>query len=249
MGFVRTLLINLVDPFGLLRKVVVQPALGTAALFGFYNERTENDSCSGEQNNASARDIAVKATFLAFATAVIIWMSIFMYIAFYYTYMPAIEHIRPVHIQFELVCCNKRPLHTLCSCSFHYSACNSASDGNELSHCNFPHAFVPLTRRQQLLMVGQPYKVYVYLEMPESPVNQELGMFMVCADMRDETTELLNHSCRSAMLHYKSSLVQIIKTWILSPLYVFGFHEETQKIAVELFTNYEEDQVTVYFLI
>lgn len=92
-------------------------------------------------------------------------------------------------------------------------------------------------------MVGQPYKVYVYLEMPESPVNQELGMFMVCADMRDESTELLNHSCRSAMLHYKSSLVHMIKTWLLSPLYVFDFHEEKQKIAVELFTNYEEDQV------
>lgn len=102
MGFVKTLLINVVDPFGLLRKVVVQPALGTAALFGFYDERAGNDnSCSGEHKNASARDIAVKATFLAFATAVIIWMSIFMYIAFYYTYMPAIEHIRPVHIQFE----------------------------------------------------------------------------------------------------------------------------------------------------
>lgn len=100
MGFMKTLFINLVDPFGLLRKIVVQPALGTAALFGFYDERAV-DSCAGEPYNASARDIAVKATFLAFATAVIIWMSIFMYIAFYYTYMPAIEHIRPVHIQFE----------------------------------------------------------------------------------------------------------------------------------------------------
>lgn len=252
MGFVKTLLINLVDPFGLLRKVVVQPALGTAALFGLYDERAaSDDSCSGvAKNNASARDIAVKATFLAFATAVIIWMSIFMYIAFYYTYMPAIEHIRPVHIQFEWVCCYKRPFYVhVFMFVFFYSACNSAADGNELSQCNFPHAFVPLTRRQQLLMVGQPYKVYVYLEMPESPVNQELGMFMVCADMRDETTELLNHSCRSAMLHYKSSLVQMIKTWILSPLYVFGFHEETQKIAVELFTNYEEDQVEEYFQI
>lgn len=109
MGFVKTLLINLVDPFGLLRKVVVQPALGTAALFGFYDARAaSDDSCYGERTNASARDIAVKATFLAFATAVIIWMSIFMYIAFYYTYMPAIEHIRPVHIQFEWVC-NKIP--------------------------------------------------------------------------------------------------------------------------------------------
>lgn len=112
-----------------------------------------------------------------------------------------------------------------------------------LAQCNFPHAFVPLTRRQQLLMVGQPYKVFVYLDLPESPVNQELGMFMVCADMRDDATEMLDHSCRSAMLHYKSSLVRTIRTWLLSPLYVFGINEEKQRIALELFANYEEDQV------
>lgn len=113
-----------------------------------------------------------------------------------------------------------------------------------MGECNFPHAFVALTRRQQLLMVGQPYKVFIEIEMPESPVNQELGMFMVCADMRDETTKMLDHSCRSAMLHYKSSMIRFIRTWLLSPLYVIGFQEEMQNIQIELFSNFEEDQVT-----
>lgn len=41
--------------------------------------------------------------------------------------------------------------------------------------CSFPSAHVQLTKKQQLLMVGQPYKVNLQLEMPESPANKQLG--------------------------------------------------------------------------
>lgn len=41
--------------------------------------------------------------------------------------------------------------------------------------CTFPSAHVELTKRQQLLMIGQPYKIRIELEMPESPVNKNLG--------------------------------------------------------------------------
>jgi len=41
--------------------------------------------------------------------------------------------------------------------------------------CSFPSAHVQLTRRNQLLKFGQKYRVYVNLEMPESPKNKELG--------------------------------------------------------------------------
>jgi hypothetical protein len=41
--------------------------------------------------------------------------------------------------------------------------------------CTYPSAHVRLTKKQQLLMVGQQYKMYLDLEMPESPVNQNLG--------------------------------------------------------------------------
>jgi seipin len=91
-------------------------------------------------------------------------------------------------------------------------------------------------------MVGQPYKVFLHIDVPESPKNQNLGMFMVCAEMRDQNTNLRGHSCRPAILHYKSQLLQTISTWILSPLLILGFKEERQHIPVELFSNYEDDQ-------
>lgn len=122
---------------------------------------------------------------------------------------------------------------------FQYRACELTG-----APCSFPSAHVSLTKKQQLLMVGQPYKVYLHIDMPESPENQNIGMFMVCAEMRDQKTTLRGHSCRAAMLHYKSPLLHKISTWLTIPLLMLGFKEETQQIPVELFSNYEDDSVS-----
>lgn len=90
-------------------------------------------------------------------------------------------------------------------------------------------------------MIGQPYRITVSIDMPESEQNLQLGMFMVCAELRDKETKLRSHSCRSSMLHYRSNLARTITTIVMSPLIVFGFKEETQQIPVELFTSYEDD--------
>lgn len=82
-------------PFELLRGYIIQPVLNkTQPTYDDYKERTR-------QGVISAREIVIKLAILALAAAVIIWMAVFMYIAFYYTYMPAIAHIRPVHMQFK----------------------------------------------------------------------------------------------------------------------------------------------------
>lgn len=90
-------------------------------------------------------------------------------------------------------------------------------------------------------MVGQPYRVTISIDMPESEQNVQLGMFMVCAEMRDKATKLRSHSCRTAMLHYRSKLTRAITTLVMSPLIVLGLREETQQIPIELFSNYEDD--------
>ncbi|XP_014118471.1 PREDICTED: seipin, partial [Pseudopodoces humilis] len=47
--------------------------------------------------------------------------------------------------------------------------------------CSFPSANVSLLgeHREKVLLYGQLYRISVELELPESPVNRELGMFMV----------------------------------------------------------------------
>lgn len=57
-----------------------------------------------------------------------------------------------------------------------YRPCGATYDCKaERGMCSFPAAHVQLTKRQQLLMMGQPYRIHLELEMPESPTNQGLG--------------------------------------------------------------------------
>ncbi|XP_066254220.1 seipin isoform X1 [Euwallacea similis] len=171
----------------------------------------------------SVKEILIRGTVIALITTILVWLSILMYVAFYYVYVPSIKHERPVHLKFK-------------PCGATYN-CNS-----EKGMCSFPSAHVQLTSRQQLLMMGQPYKVSLDLDMPESPTNRELGMFMVCVDFRASGGETLANSCRSTMLHYKSSLLDTLYKIVFIPFFIFGSSEEKQIVHVELFSDYEESK-------
>jgi seipin len=123
----------------------------------------------------------------------------------------------------------------------------SRACGRSPGLCTFPSAVVPLTERQQLLMVGQPYKVVVELELPESPHNRDTGMFMVCGELRDAEHDTVERSCRSAILHYKSFIHNVIATLIYFPFLLSGSAEEKQLISVELFSGFQEHPVSKYY--
>ncbi|CAL7936752.1 unnamed protein product [Xylocopa violacea] len=87
--------------------------------------------------------------------------------------------------------------------------------------------------------------------MPESPANKELGMFMVCAELRSRDRFLVEHTCKSTMLHYRSTLLHTLTTLTFSPMMIFGTTEEKQNIVLELFGNFEDDQshpVTIIYV-
>ncbi|XP_015512618.1 seipin isoform X1 [Neodiprion lecontei] len=186
-------------------------------LFRRLEERIFDVQQKTAEGVQTARDAVLRGGIIVMTAVVVIWISIFLYAAFYYAYMPNISHVRPVHLTFES-CDEKKGI------------------------CSFPSAHVQLTKKQQLLMVGQPYKVNLHLEMPESPTNRELGMFMVCAQLRDRDGVLVGNACRSAMLHYRSSLLHILTTLTFSPMMILGSAEEKQNIVLEMFANFEEDQ-------
>nr|CAH7756773.1 unnamed protein product [Callosobruchus chinensis] len=167
-----------------------------------YKSRTK----AGVHN---VREVLFRGTVLALITALLVWLSVFMYVAFYYVYVPTESHERPVFLKFK-------PCGASDSCSV------------EKGICSFPSAHVQLTKKQQLLMMGQPYKIHLDLEMPESPANRELGMFMVCVEFMGKEGTLLASSCRSAMLHYKGYLLDTLYKLIYSPFFVFGSAEESK---------------------
>lgn len=157
-----------------------------------------------------------KGGLFALFGAFILWLSIFLYISFYYYYMPSVSHTRQVNLKFK--------------------------SSTDTTRVGWPTAHVQLTKLQNILMVGQTYRIFLKLEMPESPANVNLGMFMVCADLADKDGVMVSNSCRSTMLHYRSQLLSILTTLTLSPFMVLGSTEEKQTIVLELYSHFEEDK-------
>ncbi|XP_026324628.1 seipin isoform X2 [Hyposmocoma kahamanoa] len=175
-----------------------------------YKERTN-------KGISSAKELLYRVGIILLFATVILWISVFMYVVFYYTYIPNVTHVRPVHLQFK-------------SCE------------EQMGVCSFPSAHVQLTKRSYMLMPAQPYRVRLVLDMPESPPNKELGMFLVCAQMRAKGGVLVSSSCRSAMLRHRSRLHTLFRTMLLVPLLLSGCSEEKQQLQVELFSDFVDDQ-------
>lgn len=109
--------------------------------------------------------------------------------------------------------------------------------------CDYPSAHVKLTKNQQLLMIGQKYKMVVDVDLPESPANENIGMFMLCIRLSDKFGYLVSSSCRSSRLKYKSRLYRIIHTLFMVPFYLTGFSSEKQEVQLEMYTDFEDDQL------
>ncbi|XP_019957719.2 seipin-like [Paralichthys olivaceus] len=164
-----------------------------------------------------ARRTLFQAAILFCVLGLLLWVSIFLYGSFYYSYMPTVSFSTPVH--------------------FSYSSDCEAS-GPRL--CSFPMANISFTKNNKapVMAYGQPYRVSLELEMPESPVNEQLGMFMVRMSGYTKSGSIVSSVMRSTMLHYRSSLLQTLSTLLFSPLLLAGMAEQKQLIEVELYSDY-----------
>ncbi|XP_030638176.1 seipin [Chanos chanos] len=167
-----------------------------------------------------ARKTLLQAAILFCVLVLLLWVSVFLYGSFYYSYMPSVSFSTPVHIYYR-------------------TDCESSSS----VLCSFPLANISLLKngRDQVMVYGQPYRISLELEMPESPVNEQLGMFMVQMSCYTKDGQVMSSVARSAMLHYRSSLLQTLSTLMFSPLLVMGVSEQKQLIEVELYPDYREN--------
>lgn len=167
-----------------------------------------------------ARRLLLQFGVLFCTILLLLWVSVFLYGSFYYSYMPTVSHLSPVHFYYRTDC-----------------------DSSSTSLCSFPVANVSLAKsgRDRVLMYGQPYRVTLELELPESPVNQDLGMFLVTVSCYTRGGRVISTSSRSVMLHYRSDLLQMLDTLVFSSLLLFGFAEQKQLLEVELYADYREN--------
>jgi len=95
MNILLRLIVFALDPLGLGRRFLIRPAVNLG--WNVYDRvRSKADEKVG-----TVRELVLRLGLIAFAVVLIIWLAVFMYAAFYYVYMPAISHTRPVHMQFK----------------------------------------------------------------------------------------------------------------------------------------------------
>lgn len=66
-----------------------------------FNDKLFNAKQQTTQNVQLMQIAFFKAGFIVISSIVIVWISIFLYTAFYWAYMPSMIHMRPVHLEFE----------------------------------------------------------------------------------------------------------------------------------------------------
>ncbi|XP_017263702.1 seipin [Kryptolebias marmoratus] len=155
----------------------------------------------------------------------------FLYGSFYYSYMPKAAFSTPVHYYYRTDC--ESPASFLCS---------------------YPVANISLLRnKKHVLTFGQVYRIYLQLEMPDSPTNHQVGMFMikaayfsqdggqVAASTRSASQLQKASSSRVGMLRYRSDLLRTLGTLLFLPAFLSGAVEQKQVLEVELFSEYIDD--------
>uniref|UniRef100_UPI00358EDCB9 seipin isoform X1 n=3 Tax=Myxine glutinosa TaxID=7769 RepID=UPI00358EDCB9 len=159
---------------------------------------------------------------VACIAALLLWISAFLYGAFYSSYMPAVSFATPVHFIFRSDCESRDEL------------------------CSFPVANVSFLRdgREKVLFPGTPYSITLDLDLPESPTNQQLGMFIVTMTTYANGGKALMTATKSAMLHYRSWLLQTMETLFFAPFFLARFVEQKQLMEVVLFLDYQQDAYT-----
>ncbi|XP_056133932.1 seipin-like [Lampris incognitus] len=174
----------------------------------------------------------LQGTVMLCSLFLLVWTATFLYGSFYYFYMPNAVYHTPVHFYYR-------------------SDCESSA-----SHlCSYPTANISMQRnsKNQVMVFGQSYRISLELDVPDSPANQELGMFMirmtcysaegrvVVSSLRSATQLLTASSSRFTMLRYRSDLVRTAEMLLFLPAYVTGVAKQKQLLQVELFSDYTDN--------
>ena len=145
----------------------------------------------------------------------VITVSVFLWGTFYYAYVPIDVYKVPLDLQFE--------------------PC-----GESRLKCSYPSGQLILGGKVKLNQ-GQSYSIGSRLELPDNTINEEHGMFMTCLTISSAKGALLDRSCKSSILQYRSTLLRVLETLTFLPALITGVTSQKQEIVIDFFENFELD--------
>lgn len=123
--------------------------------------------------------------------------------------------------------------------NFHFDPCELT-----MGPCSFLNSTLKLDPRRHIFSAGQPYTLSLILELPNSFVNQDLGMFMTCLSVFDEKQIIITRSCKSSLPEFRSPLLRTIETLVLSPAMMLGLTSERQRLVIPLMEEFSVNLVS-----
>lgn len=82
----------------------------------------------------------------------------------------------------------------------------------------------------------------MFIKLPENPQNQFHSIFSITTQFYTHKDQLIASSTRSLSFPYHSPYIRYIRTFLLSPLYIYGIIEEIEVFSVKPFTWFYEDK-------
>ena len=142
-------------------------------------------------------------------------LALFLHFCFLHQYLPERNHSFPVHLVFD--------------------PCNEAHDdmSRRCSSLSSNVSLIDDTKRS-VLTNGQVYNITVRLDLPESDVNYDIGMFMICLRLFDDAGEVVwplqseGQRCRSTMLMFKTNIFKTLESFVRLPKLILGNNREHQ---------------------
>lgn len=154
-------------------------------------------------------------TFIA-TFAVVSVIAAGIYAAFYLSFVPKPIHEGPVHFVFE--------------------PCNE-----EMGKCGFLNGSIQLGNPPPVLLTDQKYSLSLELEMPESNINRDLGMFMTCAQILSKDKLLMRKNCKSTIMKYKSNMIRSLELVFMWPAILTDYSGEKQMVHIRFLDDYRDD--------
>jgi len=172
--------------------------------------------CKTRQLLDTSSHMAASLLSTAMTMYLVLAVSVFLYGTFYYAYMPVKLANIPVSLEFE------------------------PCEGQTSARCTNPAASVALGNKQKMIQ-GQVYSIKMVLEVPDSPGNEDLGMFMACMNVTGQEGDFITRSCKSSISQYRSPMLRSIETLALAPGLMVGWTEQKQIIPVTFFATFHPD--------
>lgn len=158
---------------------------------------------------------------LCISLAFLLCFSVSLYTLFYQWYIPRFFIIYQIYFQHDVACHQLATTSSVIGFNGDSTACQHST--NSLKDCQFVH--YDLYCNNKYFQTSQIYDFELNLQMPDSYVNQNLGMFMIRLRLFDVDEKQLFTIARPAIYPYKSNYIRIIKLFAHLLFYLFGYTE------------------------